>query len=155
MTDVAPNVVDARSDLIRWATLPYFMLRAGGLPFDLADSLRFDRTAAWAVSVLELETDLEHLGRELGDVLERSVAACVGQPVVRQRLINLRRDVFNQRRPKDKQAIGLGDALGPESSLLQTWLLRLERLDSLRTEGRELLAVDLCDCRDLQNVCAR
>ncbi|MBM0278110.1 hypothetical protein [Micromonospora tarensis] len=85
---------------ISWRMPGVFMLRTAGLPIEVADRLAFDRSAAWARRVLDLEDRLRSTGRELADALQSAVARNLTDDGLRQRLIRLRRDVFNLRAPR-------------------------------------------------------
>ncbi|MFF0369971.1 lantibiotic dehydratase [Micromonospora sp. NPDC005087] len=109
---------------VSWRMPGVFMLRTAGLPIEVADQLAFDRTADWSRRVLDLEDRLRVTGRDLADALQVAVGRNLTDDGLRQRLIRLRRDVFNLRppRPADPSAWPVA-ALGPDTHRdLAHWL---------------------------------
>ncbi|MDG4810658.1 lantibiotic dehydratase [Micromonospora sp. WMMD1120] len=88
---------------ISWRMPGVFMLRTAGLPIEAADRLAFDDSAAWARRVLDLEDRLRGTGRDLADALQAAVGRNLTDDALRQRLIRLRRDVFNLRAPRPSE----------------------------------------------------
>ncbi|MEV6813972.1 hypothetical protein, partial [Micromonospora sp. NPDC051296] len=109
---------------VSWRMPEVFMLRTAGLPLDVADRLAFDRSAAWARHLLDLEERLRDTGRELADALQTAVARNLHDDGLRQRLIRLRRDVYNLRTPRPADPAGWpADALGADTHrALVGWL---------------------------------
>ena len=130
--------VQDAADRVEWHLVPRFMLRVGGLPFDMAGRLAAPRTAAWAEAVLDGEACLREDGARLADALQECIAGHLGDPAARRVLINLRRDVFNGRAPR-----GLRDAerLLPPGPLgmLHGWLARREAQGTLLGSGSRIL----------------
>lgn len=102
------------------------MLRTAALPIEVADELACEATAAWARRLLDYEGELRSTGQVLSDALAEVIGQ-VSDDRFRQRLIRLRRDVYNLRAPRPADpAQWPADELGPQlhaqlSSWLQTW----------------------------------
>ncbi|GAB3932241.1 hypothetical protein GCM10027614_01030 [Micromonospora vulcania] len=113
---------------ISWRMPGVFMLRTAGLPIEVADRLAFDRTADWARRVLDLEDQLRSTGRDLADALQVAVGRNLADDGLRQRLIKLRRDVFNLRPPRPADpAAWPAEALGADTHReLARWLETFE-----------------------------
>ncbi|MFI6266588.1 lantibiotic dehydratase [Micromonospora sp. NPDC051006] len=135
---------------ISWRMPEVFMLRTAGLPIEVADRLAFDRTAAWARRVLDLEDQLRGGGRDLADALQAAVARNLADDGLRQRLIRLRRDVFNLRRPRpaDPADWPVG-ALGVETHReLTGWLRTFAAYQQELDAGPAVLDDELARRRD-------
>lgn len=134
---------------VTWHLPGVFMLRTAGLPIEVADRLAFDDTADWARRVLELERRLRDTGQELADALQQAVARNLDDDRLRQRLIRLRRDVFNLRlpRPTDPDQWPV-EALGAQThTRLRDWLTVLAAYRAERAAGSALLERELADRR--------
>ncbi|WP_017573702.1 lantibiotic dehydratase, partial [Nocardiopsis halotolerans] len=101
----------------------------------------------WALDVLDREELRDLRGEELRAVLEEAVSRASGDD--RGALINLRRDVFNSRRPRPatltRARPGL-DAAARER--LRSWLDALDALASARERGSRALAEDTVRARE-------
>jgi hypothetical protein len=134
-----------------WRMPDVFMLRTGGLPIETADALAFDRTAAWARHVLDLEARLRADGQELADALAEAVARNRDDDGLRRRLIQLRRDVYNLRRPRpaDPRAWP-AERLGPDTHRrLCDWLTAWSAYQAELARGPALLDQELAERRRL------
>ncbi|WP_157739812.1 lantibiotic dehydratase [Micromonospora narathiwatensis] len=89
---------------VSWRMPEVFMLRTAGLPLEVADRLAFDDGAAWARRTLALEDRLRATAPPLADALEVAVARNLDDEHLRRRLIRLRRDVWNLRKPSPADA---------------------------------------------------
>ncbi|TCC00491.1 hypothetical protein E0H26_02050 [Micromonospora zingiberis] len=132
-----------------WRMPEVFMLRTGGLPLEVADRLAFDRSAAWARQVVDLETRLRDTGRELADALQAVVARHLHDDGLRQRLIRLRRDVYNLRRPRPANPADWPDGpLGRDTHrALTDWLETFAAYQQKLTDGATVLAEELTERR--------
>ncbi|MFI9100269.1 lantibiotic dehydratase [Streptomyces fildesensis] len=122
----------------------HFMLRLAGLPVESVQSLRSPAARRWADEVLAEENRL----RELGALLSGPLAAFVTDNTddrSRRQVLDLRRQVFNNRLPKDvPAALTLAARFDdPTARELAGWLRDRERLESLRARGPELLTAEL------------
>lgn len=136
---------------VSWRTPEVFMLRTAGLPIEVADRLAFPRSAEWARRVLDLEERLRTGGRELADALETAVARNLTDDRLRQRLIRLRRDVFNLRppRPADPTQWPV-EALGARTHAdLAHWLETLSVYHRELAAGPAVLADELARRREV------
>nr|MDT0663373.1 lantibiotic dehydratase [Micromonospora sp. DSM 115978] len=130
----------------RFATPDDFLARIGGLPLATADTLAFDRTAAWAHRLLDAEQcQRAHAGR-VGDLLAAAVAAGTAD---RAALINVRRDVFNDRPPRDPAAVLTLLAAAAPAAVdgYRRWLADRDTLRAERAAGEEVFARELADRR--------
>ncbi|MFJ6195522.1 lantibiotic dehydratase [Micromonospora sp. NPDC092111] len=144
---VTATVPAARATDVTWHMPDVFMLRTAGLPIEVADELAFPVTAAWAAQVLDLETRLRSTGQTLADALQETIGRHLADDRLRQRLIRLRRDVYNLRapRPADPDAWP-ADALGADTHrLLCDWLDTWSAYQRQRAAGAALLDRELAD----------
>ena len=131
-----------------WRMPEVFMLRTGGMPLEVADRLAFDRSAAWARQVVDLETRLRQTGQELADALQAAVARHLHDDGLRQRLIRLRRDVYNLRRPRPDDPAAWADVLdAADHRALTDWLETFAAYQGRLTDGASVLAEELTERR--------
>lgn len=129
-------------------TVP-FLLRVGGLPVDVVESLRFSETARWAESVLALEQTLAEKKGEIADALCAAVPRYVEDRALRRKLINVRRAVFNLREAGwGTEVKAFAERLAsPEREYLLAWVELWERYTRLQSTGQELFARELAQKR--------
>ncbi|MBM0274986.1 lantibiotic dehydratase [Micromonospora tarensis] len=141
MTVTAP---DRRGQRPEFATPDSFLARIGGLPLDTTERLAFPRTAAWANRLVDIEAELLATGERIADLLAAAVAAQPADSALRTPLINLRREVFNNRRPRDPSAATAVLAAGaPEvSAEYRDWLDSRHRFDDELAAGDALFALE-------------
>lgn len=127
---------------------PRFLLRVAGLPIEMVDSLCLHESVAWAQALLRLEEQLRQERQSVVDALHDAVRHYADQPVQRA-LISLKRDVFNMRVPKNKEATATALAL-PElcDTNLSAWLEQLGRRDELLAEGQSLFETEIAQRRE-------
>lgn len=150
-----PPARAASTDRTHWEPGRRFMLRAAGLPVETVHGLRCPRTSRWADDVLAEEERLTAAGAALSDLLHTLVAATTGpgeapgDAAVRRGLINLRRQIFNNRLPADpRAAVDLVTRRDPDTGRRTAeWLHDRARLDALRATGAELFAGELRQSR--------
>jgi hypothetical protein len=114
----------------------------------MVDSLCLNESAAWAHTVLQLEGQLRQDRQAVVDALHDAVRRYADQPVQRL-LISLKRDVFNLRTPKNKEATATVLAL-PElcDTGLGAWLEQLGRRDELLADGQKLFEAEIARRRE-------
>jgi len=127
---------------------PCFMFRVAPLPWERLQGLAFSRTVAWADLVLSAEAQLGEAARTLPDRVQEHIG---GQEDDRLRhsLINLRRDVFNSRVPRDMDAVRaaleiLPRALGEE---IAEWVELVQATRELRRSGADVFRAELPERR--------
>ncbi|MGP4104783.1 lantibiotic dehydratase [Nonomuraea sp. KM90] len=149
MTDVLPHPPPLLgADVRRWRLGEAFLLRVAGLPAQAAAELRTGTATAWAERVLDGEAARDAAGRRLREELERAVAGLDRGDPCRAALINLRRDVFNARRPRPAVLAASAPLLTPDvEALLARWRQSMAALDDLLAEGGPLLAADVAAAR--------
>ncbi|WP_432163582.1 lantibiotic dehydratase [Streptomyces tendae] len=138
-----------------WEAGRRFALRAAGLPIEAVHGLRCPRTGRWADDVLAQEERLTTTGAQLSDLLHALVKSTTGpneapgDADTRRTLLNLRRQVFNNRLPTDPAAVvRLITERDPETGRRTArWLSDRVRLEALRAAGAEVLAGELRDSR--------
>ncbi|GAB2445600.1 hypothetical protein GCM10027162_47390 [Streptomyces incanus] len=138
-----------------WELGRRFVLRAAGLPVETVHGLRCPGTRRWADTVLDEEERLSAAGAALSDLLHALVKSTTGpeedpgDAAARRGLINLRRQIFNNRLPADPAAaVRLVAKRAPETGrLTEEWLRDRARLEELRAEGADLLAGELRENR--------
>ncbi|WP_432054917.1 lantibiotic dehydratase [Streptomyces sp. bgisy022] len=144
-----------RPDAPHWEPGRRFVLRAAGLPVESVHGLRCPGTRRWADVVLAEEERLRAAGADLSDLLHTLVKATTGpeeapgDAAVRRGLINLRRQVFNNRLPADPEAAVrlVTDRDAEAGRRTAAWLRDRARLAELRSDGEQLLAGELRDSR--------
>ncbi|MFJ1585887.1 lantibiotic dehydratase [Streptomyces sp. NPDC088197] len=131
-----------------WLLHRRFMLRVAGLPVEAVHRLRCPDTRRWADRVLAAEERLAALAAELSDPLTVLVKA-TEDDTERRAVLALRRQVFNDRLPRDPDAVrDLAAALGgPTGELLADWLESRLGLEQLRGDGGPLLDRELAASR--------
>ncbi|MFI5806010.1 lantibiotic dehydratase [Streptomyces sp. NPDC051561] len=123
-------------------TMP-FMLRVAGLPIDSVRELRCPDSRRWADEVLTEAEGLRALGERVGDLLHGLVGDNEDE-AVRRALLKLRREVFNDRPPRDAPAaVALTTGLDPAAGrALAEWLAGHRDLADRKEEGAGLLAAE-------------
>jgi hypothetical protein len=131
-----------------WSLLPLFMLRVAGLPVESVAPLRAPGTVAWAAGALDLERQLDECKLAIGDDLESAVGA-TNDVAQRRRLLNLRRDVFNRRLPRDASVVSDAVALlDPDAAgRLTAWAALRERYAEEVGRGAAVLAGEVREGR--------
>lgn len=127
---------------------PNFVSRSGGLPYDVVAGLSSPRAADWAREVLAGEARLAGAGERIGLLLESAIGGNADQ-ANRQALLRLRRDVHNQRLPRDPEA-ALSAVAGHGTELRDTltrWLADCRELQDTVSDGEEALAEDVAAAR--------
>ncbi|WP_095756655.1 lantibiotic dehydratase [Streptomyces xinghaiensis] len=121
-----------------------FVLRIAGLPVETLRELRCPGSRRWADSVLRETDRLRAEGEAVGDRLHDLVGGhpAAESDTVRRGLLKLRREVYNNRLPRDGDAAlalvaGVDGAAG---EALAGWLRDRRRLEEQRTGGAALLA---------------
>ncbi|MFG1810389.1 lantibiotic dehydratase [Streptomyces sp. NPDC049040] len=147
----APDTGDSHRD---WLLHRRFMLRVAGLPVEAVHRLRSPGARRWADQVLAAEKQLASIAADLNDPLTVLVKA-TEDDADRRAVLALRRQVFNDRLPRDPDAVRrLAAALGGGTGeLLTGWLDARLRLEELRGAGGPLLDGELqrsrAELRDL------
>lgn len=131
-----------------WNLGRLFMLRVAAMPFAAVDALRCPNAAVWARGVLEEEERLREAGAALSDPIGALVPA-IADERERRRLLDLRRQVFNNKLPRDLAAAraiagSLGDAVGRP---LAAWLERRGRWEELLSAGVDTYRDELAHSR--------
>ncbi|MYX51649.1 lantibiotic dehydratase, partial [Streptomyces sp. SID8385] len=80
-----------------------FVLRTAGLPVETVRPLRAPGARRWADDVLDAAARLTADGEALGDLLHPLIGGLEDE-AERRALLKLRREVFNNRLPKDPEA---------------------------------------------------
>ncbi|GAB3137379.1 lantibiotic dehydratase [Micromonospora sonneratiae] len=139
------TVMDRNRPATALVTPGRFLVRVGGLPLAAAEALTFPRTADWAGRTLDLADGLRQQGQQLADLLAEAVAEHIDVPEIRARLINLRRDVFNGRAPRDADAaLALLSSAAPAiTDTYRRWVASRERHATELAAGRALFDAEL------------
>lgn len=134
---------------LTWRMPEVFMLRTAALPLEVADELACEATAAWAGRVLDLEDRLRRTGQELADALREVIGRNLDDDALRQRLIQLRRDVYNLRAPRPADPDRWpADRLGSDvHARLRDWLTTWSAYQRERSAGPDLLDRELAERR--------
>jgi hypothetical protein len=139
----------AEKEVIQQSVTAPFLLRVGGLPIDVVDSLSFPETASWAESVLVLEQRLAEKKEEIADALGAAVPRYPEDRAVRRKLINLRRDIFNLREAGyGTEGKAFAETLAsPERECLLEWVELWETYAHLLRTGQALFERELVQKR--------
>ncbi|MFB7575214.1 lantibiotic dehydratase [Streptomyces sp. NPDC056165] len=138
-----------------WEPSRRFVLRAAGLPIETVHGLRCPGTRRWSDAVLAEEERLTAAGAALSDLLHALVKSTTGpdeepgDATVRRGLLNLRRQIFNNRLPAESEAaVRLVTELDGETGRRTAqWLRDRARLEELRATGADLIAGELQESR--------
>lgn len=136
-----PTVPDSRED---WVLTRPFLLRVAGLPARTAVRLRFPEAVRWAEELLALDEELDLRRAAVGDALSAAIANNPDEGL-RRGLLELRRDVFNSRLPRDVPLTRrLAAGLGTEARhATLDWLDVRIRREGHRDTGDAILADEL------------
>ena len=121
---------------------PQFLLRVGGLPITMLDALNFERTTQWLDAVLLLESLLTAHKDKLVDALHEAVNIHKEDQVLRRKLINFKRNVFNMNllSHQDDARQLLSILPSETTALLNEWLDLCERYWNTYSQGSDILA---------------
>lgn len=130
------------------AFLPYVSLRRAGAPLTGLQDLRFRCSLRTSDRILELEAENTHQASEVIVLLERLIGSISLHSAARRELIQLKRDVFNDRLPRGplSQAAcseiehGLASV---EPSLILRWIATRRQRQTLAADGESILAEEL------------
>jgi hypothetical protein len=125
-----------------------FVLRVAGLPVESVRRLRCTASRRWADEVLDAAERSRAAGERVGDLLHALVGGCEDAGV-RRRLLALRRELFNNRLPRDPGAAvalvaGFDQDVARE---LTGWLTERTGLAERTAEGAERLAGEIARTR--------
>ncbi len=131
-----------------WSLGEMFVMRVAGLPIEAVQPLRAPRLREWADQAGALEERLAARGAGLGDLL-RDVVGGMTDDDLRRGLVQLRRDLFNNRLPRDlpgarRIAAAVRKPLGDQ---LSCWLADRERLAETRLAGPAIMAGEMSRAR--------
>ncbi len=122
-----------------------FLLRVGGLPTDTVDVLQFRETTAWIETVVALEEKLISCRDSLVDALHDAIGACAQERVLRSRLLQVKRDVFNMRPFAASEEVSRFASVLPAGTyvLLAEWVQMWEQWRFLLASGQEILSQEM------------
>ncbi|MBF6055078.1 lantibiotic dehydratase [Streptomyces eurocidicus] len=125
------------------------MARVAGLPVESVRALRATASARWAHAVHERRTRLAERGAALSGPLHDAIHA-TEDDALRRTLVNLRRQVFNNKQPADYPgALAAAEALGgPAGRDLTAWLRDRNRLEEFLGSGPYLVRSELARTRE-------
>ncbi|MGC4937265.1 lantibiotic dehydratase [Kribbella sp. DT2] len=132
----------------QWRLGPTWLLRVAGQPAARAEALRTPAAVAWTEEVFAAEAERDRVGEIFRLALETAISGLGPEDSGRITLINLRRDVFNARRPRPVIRERAQAAL-PEVSWVwaERWIAAVDRLAELRVAGPGILADDVARVR--------
>ncbi|ONK09848.1 lantibiotic dehydratase [Streptomyces sp. MP131-18] len=139
------GTVDTGGD---WQLGPRFVARVAGLPTEAVRLLRSPEARRWADEVLTREARLAAEGERVGDLLH-GVVGGLADEAARRALLRLRREVFNNRLPADRDAaLGLVARLDPAAGdAFGRWLSDRLALAEREAAGADLLAAETARTR--------
>ncbi len=128
----------------KWHLMSAFLLRVAGLPYDVSTELAFTKTAAWARSAFDADRALAAQGASVNLLLEKDIGAIDPLNPDRVHLINLRRDLFNGRRPRPASLQSAEHSLdGNSLGAVRAWIAQHEDRELLIATGPGVLADEL------------
>ncbi|MEU7040603.1 lantibiotic dehydratase [Streptomyces varsoviensis] len=132
-----------------WALGERFMVRVAGLPVESVRALRTPDTRRWADEVCAAEARLAGRAEDISDRLYEVISANTDDGL-RRALVNIRRQVFNNKLPRDPAAaLGAAEAVGGETGArLAAWLRDRRALADLVRSGPAILAAELAGGRE-------
>jgi hypothetical protein len=126
-----------------FTTSPYFLVRVAGLSAQDVEPLSSPRSIALLDHVLDLEQSLESTKADLVEALGAAVAA-TGEAGWRRRLLALRRDVHNLRRPDPDTVERVVETLDSAvRDRLRSWLAAHKEYESELADGAEAVGEEL------------
>jgi hypothetical protein len=135
----------AEAAAIKAFAAPQFLLRIAGLPVNVIEALQFDETCKWTREVEYLETLIEAKRDALVEALHHAIHEQVANQSLQRILINLKRDVFNRRVPKDVAKAGRAVAAldAAQQPQLEEWLQQMSAHSALVKHGQQVLEREL------------
>ncbi|NEE03721.1 lantibiotic dehydratase [Phytoactinopolyspora halotolerans] len=131
-----------------WRLGEGYLLRVAGRPADVTTALRTENAREWAEQVFALESTRDESGEALRLALEQAVAAVADDHPDRIALINLRRDVFNARRPRNSTLSKADPLLTPDArALLDEWMGTVASLRETLEAGADVVGADITAAR--------
>ncbi|MFR9725734.1 lantibiotic dehydratase [Streptomyces sp. MS19] len=142
------DVITRTGHAHHWELGGLFTARVAGLPLAAVDGLRAHGSAAWAAEVLDAEERVRAAGGRVADLLHGLVGNNEDGDA-RRALLRLRREVFNNRLPRDRdEAVALaGGRDAAAGRALADWLADRAALAGREAAGPGLLAADLAGTR--------
>jgi hypothetical protein len=146
------------------AFVPYVCLRRGGVPLRGVQDLKFMRSVEIGDKILDLESQNTGKAVEAVAILERligSIPLCSEQLAVRREMIQLKRDIFNDRLPRlalSPPAVSeMKRALGSrEFALVSSWIEARSKRQILAVQGEGAFSEELSALgRRLRNISKR
>lgn len=132
-----------------WRLGDAMLLRAAGQPVEKVQLLSFPQTAAWARNVLDLHASVDAAAEAAQVALTDAVAAREPEDPTRVHVINLRRDVFNGRRPRPSTITKAAGLLSPrEQGLVDTWIRLLAKHTAITEHGRVIMDKEIVEVRE-------
>ena len=138
MTQLAQSPVSADENEL---LTPRFLLRVGGLPFELLNDLRFEQTNQWLQEVLALEEHLKGEKDAVVAIMHQAVERYKEEVHTRRAIINCKREIFNVTLPRGvAQARTIETLLeGEERVQLHAWLDGWEAYQQHLTSGAQVI----------------
>jgi len=143
------------------AFLPYVSLRRAGAPLSGIRDLRFMRSLLASDQILDLEAENVQATSQVIVLLEGLIGRIPSASAVRRELIQLKRDVFNDRPPRGPVSEAAcseitGSLLSAQSSLVLRWIETRRQREMLAAHGESVLAEELSAKRTrLQSISRR
>ncbi|MEV6985563.1 lantibiotic dehydratase [Sphaerisporangium sp. NPDC051017] len=152
MTDLldhpAGDLDDDAAPADRWRLGEGFLLRVAGQPAGVTAVLRTENAVAWTRRVFEREAARDAAGARLREEFDKALAELDATDPGRVALVNLRRDVYNTRRPRPATLAKAGPLLTPDrAALLAEWTRAMASVDDVMAEGADVLGADVAAAR--------
>lgn len=152
MSTTTLSVAERANDInVQTVTTPHFLLRVAGLSLQHLEQLQFTDSVNWLHEVQCLEILLDEKREPLVEALHQAIQAHADVQPLQRNLINLKRDIFNRRAPKDApKALAVVAALPAATSrLLADWLAQMAQYGALLKRGQEVFEQEMDSKRAL------
>jgi hypothetical protein len=145
MSTTTLSAPEHAADNVQTVTTPHFLLRVAGLSIRHLEELQFTDSVDWLHEVECLETLIEEKREPLVEALHRAIHEHADVQPLQRNLINLKRDIFNRRAPKDaSKALSVVAALPPAAGrLLEDWLAQMAQHGELLKRGQRVFEQEL------------
>ncbi|WP_162452871.1 lantibiotic dehydratase [Phytoactinopolyspora mesophila] len=150
MTELLDRAASSRaSGTSVWRFGQGYLVRVAGQPAGSVAALRTENAVEWAERVFELEAARDTTAADLCARLEELIATTGAADPGRVGLINLRRDVFNARRPRAGTVAKADPLLPPDTKVLfDEWTATVATLRETLDAGGEILGADITAARE-------
>lgn len=130
-----------------WKLSPEFIIRICGIPVSALNSFCSPHAMTWINSELKLSKSIKDQGILIQNFLEKDIALSMETAsIARPYLINLRRDIYNERKPNVTLLSKLKKTLSNENQdLINSWIHTYEARQKLRQAGVHIVEQEILE----------